>query len=610
MNLMIALWLWPLLLTLTLLMPVTKKYTGTLITIGLLPAAALWLAQLGWLTSMLAPTDAFYFPSFLLGMRLVWHELSFIWLSFSVIIWALVAWHSHWVKTDDMSYPLFMKLSLAGSLGLVVAGDALSFYLFFSLMSLAAWGLVVHERTTHAEQAATWYIMLAVLGEILLFSGLLLRAAELGTTDLMVWLSSPSGAWGMALIGLGMAIKLGVPLLHVWLPLAYTAAPIPASAILSGVMIKAGILGLWILLPSLAMPLSETGFRVLAWIGGIAMLYGVVMGLTQTNPKTVLSYSSISQMGWLIWGLAWVWQTPDPRIWVLWVALFAWHHALVKSALFIGLGWYKFATALVWRYVALAGLVILALVLAGAPLTAGAWLKYGMKLSSEMDAVVATLPLWWLSVASGATFLLMLHFIRRLIKQPWPLALPATTVTWSRVWNDAGAYSAWLIILLLILVWPLVLILGGFTQAISGGYSGVAAWQTLAPVGLSYAPMLQQAWPPLVMALIVAVAWRIRINRQFQLPAGDVLVVYQWLGEQLRTGHLNASVLKGCLHASFATIKPAAAALSWFRHPHIHGIIHSSKTIHWLGYLLAWLGLLVLVLLIMVWPIGYAFSRV
>lgn len=601
MNLMMALWLWPLLLTISLLIPATKKYTGSLITLGLIPAVLLWFAQLGLLAPVISPLDALYLPSFLLGLHLVWHELSFIWLSFSIIIWALVAWHSHWVTTDDISYPLFMKLSLAGSLGLVVAGDALSFYLFFSLMSLAAWGLVVHERTVHAERAANWYIMLAILGEILLFSGLLLRAAELGTTDLMLWLTTPSGAWGMALIALGMAVKLGVPLLHVWLPLAYTAAPIPASAILSGVMIKAGILGLWILLPSLAMPLSETVFMALAWIGGIAMLYGVVMGLTQTDPKTVLSYSSISQMGWLIWGLSWVWQTPDPRIWVLWVALFAWHHALVKSALFIGLGWYKFATTMTLRYVALAGLVLLALVLAGAPLTAGAWLKYGMKLSSEMDAVVATLPLWWLSIASGATLLLMTHFIRRLLKQPWPLVIPKAAPSWSRIWNDAGAFSAWALMLGLILFWPLLLLAGWFTQAVSGGAN---AWQTLAPVSLAYGQMLQQAWPPLVLALMMALAWRIRINRQFELPAGDVLVVYEWLGEQWRTGHVGLGQLCRATSQRLSRLTPPQAALNWFKHPNVHGLIHASKTIHWLGYLLTWIGLLVIVLLIMVWPIG------
>lgn len=599
MNLMMALWLWPLLLTISLLIPATKKYTGTLITLGLIPAVLLWFTQLGLLAPVISPLDALYLPSFLLGLHLVWHELSFIWLSFSILIWALVAWHSHWVTTDDISYPLFMKLSLAGSLGLVVAGDALSFYLFFSLMSLAAWGLVVHERTVHAERAANWYIMLAILGEILLFSGLLLRAAELGSTDLMVWLTTPSGAWGMALIALGMAVKLGVPLLHVWLPLAYTAAPIPASAILSGVMIKAGILGLWILLPSLAMPLSETLFMTLAWLAGIAMLYGVVMGLTQTDPKTVLSYSSISQMGWLIWGFSWVWQTPDPRIWVLWVALFAWHHALVKSALFIGLGWYKFATTMTLRYVALAGLVVLALVLAGAPLTAGAWLKYGMKLSSEMDAVVATLPLWWLSIASGATFMLMLHFIRRLLKQPWPLVIPKAEPSWSRIWNDAGAFSAWALMLGLILSWPLLLLAGWFTQVISGGAN---AWQTLAPVSLAYGQMLQQAWPPLVLALMIAVAWRIRINRQFELPAGDVLVVYEWLGEQWRTGHLGLGQLWRAISQRLSRLTPSQAALNWFKHPNVHGIIYASKTIHWLGYLLTWIGLLVIVLLIMVWP--------
>ncbi|AHF00833.1 NADH-ubiquinone oxidoreductase [Thiomicrospira aerophila AL3] len=591
MNLMMALWLWPLLLTLTLLIPAAKKYTGTLITLALIPAMLLWLAQLSWLAPRIMPVDALYLPSFLLGFHLVWHELSFIWLSFNILVWALAAWHSHWVKVDNIRYPLFMTLSLSGSLGLVVAGDALSFYLFFSLMSLAAWGLVVHERTPVAERAASWYIMLAILGETLLLSGLLLRAAELGSTDLMLWLNTPSGAWGMMLIALGMGFKLGAPLLHVWLPLAHSAAPTPASAILSGVMIKAGILGLWLLLPSLAMPLTDNLFMAVAWLGGLAMLYGVVMGLTQTYPKTILAYSSISQMGWLVWGLSWVWQTPDPRVWVFWVALFAWHHALVKSALFIGFGWHKFATSMTQAYIVLAGLVVLALVLAGAPLTAGAWLKYGMKLSSEMEAVVATLPLWWLSIASGATLLLMIHFIRCLVSQNGFKAKPVSGELKSNVWHDDSAFSAWLALLLLIMLWPLLLLTGWFTQAVN---LGNPAWQAFVPVSLVDGSMIQQAWLPLFMALLLALAWRFLINRQFELPAGDVLVFYAWSAKKL--AHYLVSARGHILNVKYLLLTKKSAYLKAARLP---AIMQTHKTMSWFGYLLAWLGLLVMVLLIL-----------
>ena len=85
--------------------------------------------------------------------------------------------------------------------------------------------------------------------------------------------------------------------LHVWMPLTYSAAPIPAAAVLSGAAVKAGVIGLIRFLP------FETGVpgwgEVLAAVGLLSAFYGVAIGITQTNPKTVLAYSSVSQMGLL-----------------------------------------------------------------------------------------------------------------------------------------------------------------------------------------------------------------------------------------------------------------------------------------------------------------------
>ena len=93
--------------------------------------------------------------------------------------------------------------------------------------------------------------------------------------------------------------------LHVWMPLTYSAAPIPAAAVLSGAAVKAGVIGLIRFLPfDTALP----GWgEALAAVGLFSAFYGVAIGITQPNPKTVLAYSSVSQMGLLAacsaWGL-------------------------------------------------------------------------------------------------------------------------------------------------------------------------------------------------------------------------------------------------------------------------------------------------------------------
>ena len=83
--------------------------------------------------------------------------------------------------------------------------------------------------------------------------------------------------------------------LHFWIPLAHGAAPVPASALLSGAVVKASVIGLIRFMPIETAP-WVVGATV-AMIGLLGALYAVLIGITQSHPKTVLAYSSVSQMG-------------------------------------------------------------------------------------------------------------------------------------------------------------------------------------------------------------------------------------------------------------------------------------------------------------------------
>jgi formate hydrogenlyase subunit 3/multisubunit Na+/H+ antiporter MnhD subunit len=509
------LWLvpvWPLLLALSLTLPAVRPYGIRLLPWALLPAALVWLvagaAQIGWLERLY--TDWLYFdwplflyaPDLLMGTRITLDSLSYIWLSLALFVWGAAAWHSSWVKDRQAwRFSLFFLLSLSGSLGLSLAGDAISFYLMFSLMSLAAWGLVIHEQTDFAKRAAHWYLILAVLAELVLFAGIVARAAELGSTDLAVWAVSGSAEWGLWLIWLGLAVKVGVPLLHLWLPLAHPAAPVSASAVLSGVMIKAGIIGWWLLMPSWVMQ-DSVFVSFMPWLGVATMVFGAVFGLMQTDPKAVLAYSSISQMGWLIWGIGWVWQGAEPSLLMIWVAWFALHHALIKGGLFLGVGWIKYSTAgqgfIPWVW---GGLILLGLLLAGMPFSAGAWLKMQMKLASVDVGLV--MPYWLLLLGSVATVLLMIHFLRRLAKldavspdQAKPVSRMAL-VSWFGLVALAASWIYWV---------------------------AMPSWDSGA---------LIDALKPIVIGLILATAWRIRIHKQIQSPPGDMVVLLEGFGRRL-----------------------------------------------------------------------------
>lgn len=167
-------------------------------------------------------------------------------LGFTALLWLIALIHADWTfkgKTGVDRFHLFMMLALAGNLWLIVGLDLASFYTGFALMGLSAYGLVVHDGQRSSIRAGQVYLILTLLGEAALFMALVLIAHQTGqmTSDIHSLASLNDLAPGLLLLGL--AVKAGLMPLHLWLPLAHPAAPIPASAVLSGAMIKAALLG-------------------------------------------------------------------------------------------------------------------------------------------------------------------------------------------------------------------------------------------------------------------------------------------------------------------------------------------------------------------------------
>ena len=158
------------------------------------------------------------------------------------------------------------------------------------------------------------------------------------------------------------------------MPLAYTAAPIPAAAVLSGAAVKAGVIGFIRFLP-LGVAMPEWG-EALATAGIFSAFYGVVVGITQENPKTVLAYSSVSQMGLLAAALGMGLAAGDPGT-ALGASFSAAHHILVKGGLFLAIGVSATAGARLWPVLIPAA--VLALGLGGLPLTGGTLAKLAVK---------------------------------------------------------------------------------------------------------------------------------------------------------------------------------------------------------------------------------------
>jgi formate hydrogenlyase subunit 3/multisubunit Na+/H+ antiporter MnhD subunit len=238
---------------------------------------------------------------------------------------------------DALRFAEWWLLTLTGSLGVFIAADLVSFYLTYSMVSLAAWGLIVHDRTT-ASRAGMVYLALAVLGEAFLLMAFVYMAAATANGSLLIRdavAALPTSPWrgvAMTLLVLGFGLKIALVPGHVWMPLAYSAAPAPAAAALSGAAVKAGIIGFIRFLP-LGAELPQWG-EALVVLGLLSAFYGVVVGITQKDPKSVLAYSSISQMGLLAAALGMGLAAGDAATGLV-MSFAAASHVLAKGGLFL-----------------------------------------------------------------------------------------------------------------------------------------------------------------------------------------------------------------------------------------------------------------------------------
>ena len=452
-------------------------------------------------------------PGFLLGARFGVDTTAQVFLLFTSLLWISAGAYARAYLRADSTSPRFFGFFLAtmgGNIGLILAQDMISFYLFFTLMSFAAYGLVIHDGSHDARYAGKVYLSLAVFGEALLIPGMLLIAHATNTTDLSSIAAgvakAPTRNLIIVLLLAGFGIKAGALPLHVWLPLAHPVAPTPASAVLSGAMIKAGLLG-WLRF----LPLGETalpGWSSLCMVAGlIAAFYGVIVGLTQDNPKTVLAYSSISQMGFMTVGVGIGFSAPDAWPGTLTaIVLYALHHGLAKGALFLGGGVARSANQEGWRKrLIFVGLVLPALALAGAPLTSGAVAKLALKSVSVFPP--APWPSWILNVlplAAVGTTLLMGRFLL-LLRSATDAHGPQLTL---RLWAPWAA----LIIGVYSLPWF-------FTS----DTAGKTFMKTLS---------FSNLWPVLIGSLLSWTAWHWRDMAKklvVRIPPGDLLSGIAWL---------------------------------------------------------------------------------
>jgi multicomponent Na+:H+ antiporter subunit D len=241
-----------------------------------------------------------------------------------------------------------LLLAVWGALNAVfIGGDLFNLYVALELLTFAAVPLVSLDGRAETLTAALRYLLFALVGSILYLLAAVLFYGAYGTLDIVLLsgrIRAEPAAWAsISLMTAGLLAKAALYPFHLWLPPAHAGAPAPASAILSGLVVKAPfflVIRLWFdIMPRMPEPAAA---QVLGILGAAAILIGSIVALRQVRLKLLIAYSTVAQIGYLflMFPLAVKPETGHPWSTFAWTGgvLQAISHAFAKAAMFIAAG--------------------------------------------------------------------------------------------------------------------------------------------------------------------------------------------------------------------------------------------------------------------------------
>ena len=235
-------------------------------------------------------------------------------------------------------YYFLLFIFIGAMNGTVIAGDLVSFFFFWELMTISSFLLVIFDGTEEARRAGIKYFIMTAIGALFMLFSISSVYAMTGTMnipELMArGISVNSGFVSMVVLFflIGLGVKAGMVPLHTWLPDAHPAAPSPISALLSGVMIKVGIYMLVRVFFQI-FSITVSWSLIFSFLGVITILIGVIFALVQHDAKRLLAFHSVSQIGYMILGISL--GTAMGTAGALFHMV---NHAFFKGLLFLGMG--------------------------------------------------------------------------------------------------------------------------------------------------------------------------------------------------------------------------------------------------------------------------------
>lgn len=235
-----------------------------------------------------------------------------------------------------MYHTLYILL-LTGATGVVLTGDIFNLFVFFEILCISSYALVAYRGDKAGIESATKYLIQGAIGSSLALVGIGLLYGMFGTLNMAdiasrVHSVQPLGLFAsLAFLVTGFGVEAAIFPLNAWLPDAHSSAPSSISAILSGIAIKAGIYAVARVIFTIYG--VESILLSVAVLGLVTLLIGEMSAFSQNNIKRLLAYSSIGQVGLIVFALGIASATGVTGALFLIVS-----HALAKSVLFLSAG--------------------------------------------------------------------------------------------------------------------------------------------------------------------------------------------------------------------------------------------------------------------------------
>jgi multicomponent Na+:H+ antiporter subunit D len=372
-------------------------------------------------------------------------------VTLAVLIYA-IAQQRRGARPDGSSaafYPAMLVMS-AGVSDAFVAGDLFNLFVSFEILLTASYVLLTLGGTAERIRAGTPYVVVSLLSSVLFLAGIALIYAATGTVNLADLSEKigdlPPGLAGLlqALLLVAFGIKAAVWPMSAWLPESYPSAPAPVTAVFAGLLTKVGIYA--IVRVQTLLSGGHERFTVVLMAAALAtMLVGILGAIAEGDIKRMLSFTLVSHIGYMLFGLA-----LGSQVALAATAYYIVHHILVQTALFLAAGLIEYLRGTT-KLVQLGGLAraapllavlffVPAMNLAGVPPLSGFLGKVGL-----FEAGLAAGGVWpvMLVVGGAATSLLTLYAIVRVWGRAFwrPTPLTGAAVVAAQPSEDESAMS-------------------------------------------------------------------------------------------------------------------------------------------------------------------------